>query len=363
MKPFLELSAVHKAFGRVSVLKGINLRVAAGSRTAIVGPSGSGKTTLLRILAGFEAPDSGALTVAGQVLANGAHKTVPAHRRGIGFVPQEGALFPHLNIADNIGFGLARNLPDRADRIAELMDMVALNRSFLALRPHELSGGQQQRVALARALAQRPKLMLLDEPFSALDTGLRADTRKAIGELLDAAGVTTILVTHDQSEALSFADQIAVMRGGRLAQVGTPRDVYLRPVDPETASFLGTAIILPATVTNGVADCALGKIAVADHTIDGSQNIMLRPEQLQVAELTEAEESSGNGKCFGVVTDVDFNGSACDLTLRLERDGTNRSEPDLSFQVPVPSVHAVTVQTKVSISVAGHAHVFRNGVG
>jgi len=363
MNTFLELSAVHKAFGRVSVLKGINLSVAAGSRTAIVGPSGSGKTTLLRILAGFEAPDSGTLTVAGRVLTNGVHRAVPAHLRGIGFVPQEGALFPHLNIADNIGFGLARNLPDRADRIAELMDMVALSRTFLSLRPHQLSGGQQQRVALARALAQRPKLMLLDEPFSALDTGLRAGTRKAIGDLLDAAGVTTILVTHDQAEALSFADQIAVMRAGQLAQVGTPRDVYLRPVDPETAYFLGAAIILPATVTRGVADCALGQIAVADQTINGSQNIMFRPEQLQVTKLTDMGEGSVNGRCLGVVTDVDFNGSTCGLTLRLERDATtNQGEPDLSFQVPVPSIHAITVQTKVSISVAGYAHVFKNDV-
>ena len=141
---------------------------------------------------------------------------MPAHRRGIGVVAQDGALFPHLSVADNIGFGLARDEAGRAERIAELLDMVELDKAILRRRPHELSGGQQQRVALARALARKPRLMLLDEPFSALDTGLRDTMRKAVAELLEAAGITTILVTHDQAEALSFADQVAVMRDGRL---------------------------------------------------------------------------------------------------------------------------------------------------
>jgi iron(III) transport system ATP-binding protein len=360
MKPLIELRGIQKAYGPLTVLNGIDLQVAAGSRTVIVGPSGSGKTTLLRILAGFEAPDRGELIVGGRVLAGAAHKAVPAHLRGIGFVPQEGALFPHLNIADNIGFGIPRNIPDRENRVNELMDMVSLSHTMRDLRPHELSGGQQQRVALARALAQRPKLMLLDEPFSALDTGLRATTRKAIGDLLDAAGITTILVTHDQAEALSFADQIAVMRGGQFAQVGVPRDVYLSPVDPQTAHFLGAAIIVPATVANGIADCALGKIAIADYTIRGRQNIMLRPEQIQLAKIADTDTGHDGGKYVGVITDLNFTGSTYGLTVRLEPDPGNQAQAALSLQVPVLSLHELTAQTKVSISVTGTAHVFKS---
>ncbi len=216
----------------MTALDGIDLGVAAGSRTAIVGPSGCGKTTLLRIIAGFEAPDSGRVALGGRVLSEGPD-AMPAHHRGIGFVVQDGALFPHLSVAANVGFGLNRNEPRRAERIAELMDMVELDAALLPRKPDELSGGQQQRVALARALARKPQLMLLDEPFSALDTGLRDTTRKSVARLLSGAGITTILVTHDQPEALSFADQVAVMREGRLPQVGTPRALYLRPQGPD----------------------------------------------------------------------------------------------------------------------------------
>jgi iron(III) transport system ATP-binding protein len=202
--------------------------VPTGSRTVIVGPSGSGKTTLLRMIAGFEFPDSGSLTLNGQTLVDSTH-AVPAHQRQIGYVPQDGALFPHMTVAANIGFGLASKGRERQERIAELMDSVALDANMADRWPHELSGGQQQRVALARALAQQPRLMLLDEPFSALDTGLRAAMRKLVARLLADAGVTTILVTHDQSEALSFADQLAVMRNGRLVQSGHPLDLYRYP--------------------------------------------------------------------------------------------------------------------------------------
>lgn len=234
----LQLQAIGKSYNSVKVLEHVDLQVAQGSRTAIVGPSGSGKTTLLRIIAGFEIPDSGQVILQGLPMANGSG-WVPAHLRGIGFVPQDGALFPHFTVAGNIGFGLKGSKRDKQRRIDALMDMVALDRRLGALWPHELSGGQQQRVALARALSQQPKLMLLDEPFSALDTGLRAATRKAVAELLAEAKVASILVTHDQTEALSFADQVAVMRNGRLAQVGPPQDLYLRPVDEPTATFLG----------------------------------------------------------------------------------------------------------------------------
>ena len=339
----LELRGLHKSYGAAAVLAGVDLTVAAGSRTAIVGPSGSGKSTLLRVIAGFESPDAGSVALAGRRLVDDAVE-VPAHRRAIGFVPQDGALFPHLSIADNIGFGLAGDRAARARRIGELMEMVALDRTLLARRPHELSGGQQQRVALARALAQRPRLMLLDEPFSALDAGLRAATRKAAAQLLAAAGVTTILVTHDQAEALSFADQLAVLRNGRLAQAGTPHDLYRHPGDEQTAAFLGEAIVLTARIANGRADCALGRVPVAPGTRDGIARILLRPEQLRLAD--DADPAG----CRGVVVDVDFGGASSLLTIRLANDGA----PSLL----VRSAAAPPPGTPVRIAVSGAAHVF-----
>lgn len=273
----LELQQIGKSYQSVRVLDGIDLQVTAGSRTAIVGPSGSGKTTLLRIIAGFETPDSGKVILQGNPLFDQSTH-VPAHKRGIGFVPQDGALFPHFTVAGNIAYGLKGSKQDKARRIDELMEMVALDRRLAQLWPHEISGGQQQRVALARALAQSPVLMLLDEPFSALDTALRASTRKAVAELLSQANIASILVTHDQSEALSFADQVAVMRVGKLAHVGAPQELYLRPIDEPTATFLGETLILSANIAAGWADCALGRVKVDDATRQGQARIMLRPE-------------------------------------------------------------------------------------
>ena len=359
---FLELHAIRKSYGPQVALAGVDLRVAAGSRTAIVGPSGSGKTTLLRIIAGFEAPDAGRVTLGGQPLADGPN-AIPAHRRGIGFVPQEGALFPHLSVADNVGFGLARNAPNRAQRITELMQMVALDLAMLTRRPHELSGGQQQRVALARALAQRPRLMLLDEPFSALDTGLRASTRKAVAQLLGAAGITTILVTHDQSEALSFADQVAVMRAGRLAQVGPPHALYLRPADAVTAQFLGETIVLPAQLSQGWATCALGVIAVNDNQRKGPAQIMLRPEQLQLTLVPADPMDTDTEACLGVVEDIDFGGALCGLTVRLlGNPQTDRPSAATPLLVRSPAIHIPPVGSTVQITVMGQAHVFAEAV-
>jgi iron(III) transport system ATP-binding protein len=232
------------------------------------------------------------------------------------------------------------------------MDMVALDTAMLQRRPHELSGGQQQRVALARALALRPRLMLLDEPFSALDTGLRAATRKAVAQLLQSAGITTILVTHDQAEALSFADQVAVMRNGRLAQVGSPSDLYLRPTDPATADFLGEAVVLPATLVPGWADCALGRLVTNDAVRNGSGHIMLRPEQLQLTAVS-AGVPGGPAICYGTVLDVDFCGPVSELTVQLldHADQQPLLVRSSGLQVPV-------VGDKVCISVLGPAHVF-----
>lgn len=342
----LELNAVCKSFGSLPAVDNISLSVPEGSRTAIVGPSGSGKTTLLRMIAGFEFPDSGSITLNGTPLVNESI-AVPAHQRMIGYVPQDGALFPHMTVAANIGFGLSGSAASKQQRIDELMEMVALDNRMLPRWPHELSGGQQQRVALARALAQRPKLMLLDEPFSALDTGLRASMRKAVAKLLSDAGVTTILVTHDQAEALSFANQLAVMRQGKLIQAGPPMDLYLRPRDEETAHFLGDAVVFPATVESGWATCELGRVPVANAGFKGAAQIMLRPEQI---ELSICEQSTLG--CLGIVTDSDFGGNACMLTVRLKNASSNRE-----LLVRSLSVHAPAVGSTVRITVTGSAHV------
>jgi len=344
----LELNSIHKSFGTQRALEDINLSVPTGSRTVIVGPSGSGKTTLLRMIAGFEFPDSGSLSLNGQILVDSTH-SVSAHQRLIGYVPQDGALFPHMTVAANIGFGLADKGPARQERIAELMDSVALDSNMAKRWPHELSGGQQQRVALARALAQQPRLMLLDEPFSALDTGLRAAMRKMVARLLADAGVTTILVTHDQSEALSFADQLAVMRQGRLVQSGHPMDLYRYPKDEQTALFLGDAVVMPARIEGGKAHCDLGCIPVNDSQKNGPAQIMLRPEQLQIG--SSPADSDG---CPGVVTDRDFGGNTCTLTVELL---PGEFTPGRSLLVRSSGMHAPPAGSAVHVTTLGNAHV------
>ncbi len=300
-----------KSFGSALVLRGVSLAVGRGTTTAIVGPSGSGKTTLLRVIAGFEVPDAGSVFLNGQPVVGPAF--VPAHKRNIGYVPQDGALFPHLDVAGNIAFGLSRKVLEArglslAGRLLELLELVSLEPELATRRPDELSGGQQQRVALARALAREPDLLLLDEPFSALDAGLRTATRKAVAATLARAGVTTVLVTHDQSEALSFADQVGVIRDGVVAQIGSPFVVYSRPVDLLTAEFLGDAVILEAEVSDGVAVCALGAIPVRHPSLHGKVLLMLRPEQIRIVD---------SGPVRGTILDTDYFGPMITARIRL----------------------------------------------
>jgi iron(III) transport system ATP-binding protein len=358
----LEVQGIGRRYGNVTALEGIDLTVRAATRTAIVGPSGSGKTTLLRIIAGFDAPDTGKIVLGGHLLTDTRH-AVAAHRRNIGYVAQDGALFPHLSIADNIGFGISRRDPARHARIADLMRLVELDPEMLPRRPDQLSGGQQQRVALARALARKPRLMLLDEPFSALDTSLRASTRKAVARVLDAARMTTILVTHDQAEALSFADQIAVLREGRLLQVGPPRELYLRPADPVIADSMGHAIVLPARLGEGVADCALGRIPVENCEHRGAAQIMLRPEQLKFVVVREQDDAQATGEkrgCVGEVVEIEFGGATCTLSVRLLAASGKidvKQEPLLLLASPIAAPQPGAL---VRIAVIGNAHVFPN---
>jgi iron(III) transport system ATP-binding protein len=289
----VSIAGVAKAFGGHAVLSGVDLEVPSGSFTAILGPSGSGKTTLLRIIAGFERPDAGEVRLGKRVVDDADHGFVPCERRRIGYVPQEGALFPHLNVGRNVAFGLARE-DRRGTQVGELLELVGL--SGLARRyPHQLSGGQQQRVALARALAPGPEIVLLDEPFSSLDASLRASVRADVHDVLRLSGATSILVTHDQDEALSMADQVAILRGGVIAQINTPSSLYRLPRDAELAQFLGEANLVEGTADGKMVLTALGELEMAPRPgsdggspgralADGRVRVMVRPEQLVVDE-------------------------------------------------------------------------------
>lgn len=243
----ITVSGLSASYPGAAVLTDVALHVPAGSVTAVVGRSGCGKTTLLRAIAGLHRPDAGRILL-GDTEVVGPDRFVPPEDRRIGLVPQEGALFPHLDVAGNVGFGLRG--PDRGRRVDELLALVGMSGTG-ALRPAELSGGMQQRVAVARALSRRPEVVLLDEPFSALDAGLRDAVRADVLAAIRADGATALLVTHDQDEALSCADRVAVMREGRIVQEGSPFDVYAWPADLEVARFIGETLVVPATVTGG----------------------------------------------------------------------------------------------------------------
>jgi iron(III) transport system ATP-binding protein len=346
MTAILEIKGLAKSFNANTVLHDIDLNLQPGTTTAVVGASGCGKTTLLRLIAGFERPDAGTITIDGRQVAS-ADSAVAPHRRGVGYVAQDGALFPHLTVGQNIAYGLRGTARGEVRaRVSELLETVSLDASYASRRPHQLSGGQQQRVALARALARHPVLMLLDEPFSALDTGLRASTRKAVAGLLSDAGVTTLLVTHDQEEALSIADQVAVMRDGRFTQVGSPQHVYRQPTDRFTAEFLGDCISLPCTVASGVADCALGRIPVqAD---DGPATLVLRPEQLVATVVSDSERIDG----VGTVIATEFLGHDVLLTI----DPAGETAPIIVRQ---HSLNPPPIDAKVRLEVVGSGVVLK----
>src|SRR5918998_1722580 len=275
MSPFaIHASNIRKAFGSSRAVAGATLQVKQGELVALLGPSGSGKTTLLRVVAGFEVPDTGTVWIGGRQVAGEGVWEEPDRRR-IGMVFQDGALFPHLTIAGNLAFAGPR--PGRAQECLELVGLASRASAY----PHELSGGERQRVALARALAADPEVVLLDEPFAALDAGLRESLRAEVAGILRAAGTSALLVTHDQAEALSLAGTVAVMRDGRVEQVGTPEEIYERPSSRWLAEFLGDADVLPGTARAGVVECELGRFGAAP-SLTGAVHVVIRPESIAI---------------------------------------------------------------------------------
>jgi iron(III) transport system ATP-binding protein len=277
----LRIAHLAKRYGDVPVLDDVSLEVPSGALVAILGASGSGKSTLLRLVCGFERADGGSIRI-GERLVCGPGVHEKPERRRVGYVSQDGALFPHLSVAENIVFGLPRGERRAGGRVDTLLAMVGLPASYAARPPQALSGGEQQRVALARALAPRPGLILLDEPFSALDAALRAETREVVAAALAAAGATAVLVTHDQSEALSLGHKVAVLRHERLVQVASPRELYARPADAALARFVGEAVLLPGVAAGGHVSCALGRLPLAAGMPEGAVEVMVRPEQIRL---------------------------------------------------------------------------------
>ncbi|MEZ4571868.1 MAG: ABC transporter ATP-binding protein [Thermomicrobiales bacterium] len=260
----------------------LSLDIEPGEIMALLGPSGCGKTTTLRIIAGFERPDRGSVQIAGSVVADDGGGFVPPEKRGVGMIFQEYALFPHLTVAKNILFGL-RSFPrrKRAERLGELLEMTGLS-GFVDRFPYQLSGGQQQRVAMARALAPQPHVLLLDEPFSNLDTELRLAMRVEVRDLLKRLGTTAVIVTHDQQEAMTVADRMAVMLNGTIQQVDTPEIIYHYPANRAVASFVGQGTFVPARVTGDLADSDLGQFELGEHGPRDQVDLLIRPRDVSI---------------------------------------------------------------------------------
>ncbi len=300
-------------FDGTEVLHGVDLDVIAGQVTALLGPSGCGKTTLLRAIAGLEIPDAGEIEI-GDTIVAGAGTNVAAERRRVGMVFQDWALFPHLTVAGNVAFGLPR-ADRKGPKVEAALEMVGLG-GFGDRSPGTLSGGQQQRVALARALAPEPSALLLDEPFSNLDTALRSKVRTEVHELLHRVGITTVFVTHDQDEAFVLGDDVAVMSEGVIVQQAPPHRIYTEPADAWVARFVGDANLVPGAMSGGFAETAVGRVPVRS-SVSGAVDVLLRPEDLRIL----SAEQHADGACDAVVELAEYYGHDTVYVVALS-DGT-----------------------------------------
>ncbi len=346
MTPLLTVESITKQFAATPVVKDVSFTVYPGEIFALLGPSGCGKTTTLRIVAGFETADTGRISMAERTLAS-SNVHVPAESRGIGFVFQDYALFPHKNVLENVAFGLRKvSKKKRQERAFEVLEMVGMTNLHSRL-PHHLSGGEQQRVALARAIVACPKLLLLDEPFSSLDPGLRQSTREEVRSLLKTEGISAVLVTHAQEEALSFSERLGVMKEGSLEQIGTPETVYRHPKTAYVADFLGQTNFIRADIKDGIAETPFGRVKV-EGAESGSALLSIRPECLQMMAF-DAQRNIKSGHIVGKA----FKGH--DFTYQVEVDGQHyfvQTDYRCTFQIgdsvmlKAESAVAVTPETR-----------------
>ena len=342
----LEVSHLKVLLGGKVVLDDLNMSLAKGQIAALLGPSGCGKTTLLRSIAGLIRPSEGQIRFEKQLVSfSSVH--LPPHKRKIGYVPQEGALFPHLNIADNISFGIDRSIFTRdqiRQTVREMLTLIELD-GFAQRMPHQLSGGQQTRVALARALAIKPSIVLLDEPFSALDTELRTELRSHVIELLRSQKTTAILVTHDREEGLVSADVIALMREGKIVQQGSPEDVYSKPTSPSIAISTGDALILNATqLADGTTQHILSpKKSSVSSVANG--HIVVRPEEIKLTKVLSP------GSINGRITKIDYYGHDAMVAIDIA---------DQHLQVRIPGPFEYTIGEQVALEHVGPIRFFAN---
>jgi iron(III) transport system ATP-binding protein len=336
MSAAILLDGVSKAFGATRAVREVSLEIEHGELMAVLGPSGCGKTTLLRLIAGFEAPDGGSVAVGEETVA-GPGTLVPPEKRRVGMVFQDYALFPHLTVEANVAFGLSRRpREEREELTRRTLELVGLQHKT-SRYPHELSGGERQRVALARALAPEPEVVLLDEPFSSLDATLRGDLRREVELILRDAEATALLVTHDQEEALSLADRLAVMREGRIVQVGAPEEVYGRPASRWAAQFVGEVNVLAGVAREDGVETELGRFDLRAPAT-GTVHVAVRPEQL---ELTARHD--GNAE----VVSREFRGH--DVLYRLRHEGGR------TVLVQLPSLELYEVGARVFVRPARSA--------
>jgi iron(III) transport system ATP-binding protein len=334
----LEVRSLSRAFGGRSVVSDLSLDIAPGQVTCLLGPSGCGKSTTLRMIAGVETPDDGVIKIDGQPVW-GPGRNLPPEARGVGLMFQDFALFPHLTVAGNIGFGLRGDAAARARRVDELLERVNLT-GFGPKHPHELSGGEQQRVALARALAPRPRLMLMDEPFSGLDNRLRDGIRDATLDLLKAEGAAVLLVTHEPDEAMRMADEIALMRAGRIVQRGAPYNIYNAPVDRAAAAFFSDVNVIRGVSKGALTATPFGDFLTPGHADGAEVEIVIRPQHLKIdfdrggrGPLPTPQDGTA---ARGTVTRARFLGRESLVEFRMEQGGAGLTAAVPGVFLPKP---------------------------